>query len=323
MTSFCPSSFFAHALRRLRDVLYKRPVLISAALTLAFLTWIWQAGWLARWQAPLQRVPLSLWLTLALGLLASYGLRAWRIQREFSDTEGMHGWLSLRIVLVHTTLVNLMPMRSGELGFLWLMKRALNVHWLDASASLMWLRMQDACVLSTLSIWVWPGWPWPLRVILTLLLWSGVYGCVRWIRHHGSRDHGTSAGKVAQLTRALNTRGHRMGQGWLISATNWTLKLSLQAWVLTQLLKADMASGWAGSLGAELSALFPVQGLAGIGTYEAGSATAMRWHGVPWDAGLQAALTLHVGLLLCSISYGLLAWWLPRPLSYRHNPNRI
>jgi hypothetical protein len=323
MISFCPSSLPAHAPRRLRDALFKRPVLISAALTLAFVTWLWQTGWLARWQEPLQRVSLSLWLALALGLLISYGLRAWRIQREFSDTLGMHWLLSLRIVLIHTALVNLMPMRSGELGFPWLMKRALNVQWLDASASLMWLRLQDACVLSTLSIWVWPGWSWPLRMVLTFLLWSGVYGGVRWIRHHGGLDHGTTPGKVAQLTRALNTRGRRMTQGWLISTTNWALKLSLQAWLLAQMLNANMASGWAGSLGAELSALLPVQGLGGIGTYEAGSATAMRWHGVPWDAGLQVALTLHVSLLLCSISYGLLAWWFPRPMTYRHNQNRI
>jgi hypothetical protein len=323
MTSFCPSYFTAPPTSRLRDVLFKRPVLISTALTLAFVAWFWQAGWWVRWQEPLQRVPLSLWGALALGLLVSYGLRAWRIQREFSDTVGMHWLLSLRIVLVHTALVNWMPMRSGELGFPWLMKRALNVPWLDASASLMWLRLQDACVLSTLSIWVWPGWPWPLRVVLTLLLWSGVHVGVRWVRHHGSQDHGATSGKVAQLTRALNTRGRRMAQGWLISTANWSLKLSLQAWLLAQMLNADLASGWAGSLGAELSALLPVQGLGGVGSYEAGSATAMRWHGVAWDAGLQVALTLHVSLLLCSMGYGLLAWWLPRPLAYRHNQDKI
>ena len=303
--------------------MFKRNVLISAALTLAFVTWLGQTGWLARWQEPLQRVPLSWWATLACGLLISYGLRAWRIQREFSEVVGMHWLLSLRIVLVHTALVNWMPMRSGELGFPWLMKKALNVPWLDASASLLWLRLQDACVLSTLSIWVWPGWPWPVRVVLTVCLWSGVYAGVRWVRHHGKQDVGAAPGKIAQLTRALNTRGRRMTQGWLISTTNWTLKLSLQAWLLAHMLNADMAVGWAGSLGAELSALLPVQGLGGMGSYEVGSATAMRWHGVPWDGGLQVALTLHVCLLLCSVSYGLLAWWLPRPLSYRHNQARI
>ncbi len=262
------------------------------------------------------------WLTLALGLLISYGLRAWRIQREFSDTVGMHWLLSLRIVLVHTAMVNLMPMRSGELGFPWLMKRALNVSWLDSSASLMWLRLQDACVLSTLAIWVWPGWSWPLRAVLTLCLGAGVYAGVRWIKQHGHSHPAQASGKWAQLTRALSNRGRRMAQGWLISVGNWVLKLSLQTWLLAQMLQSDLAAGWAGSLGAELSALLPVQGLGGIGGFEAGSAAAMRWHGVPWPTGLQVALTMHVSLLLCSISYGLLAWWLPRPL-YGHNQSSI
>jgi hypothetical protein len=319
MSSFCPSCSTHHALLRLRVALLKRPVLISAALTLAFVAWLVHTGALARWQEPVERVPWVLWPALAGGLMVSYGLRAWRIQREFSDVAGMHGWLSLRIVLVHTALVNVLPMRAGELGFPWLMKRALNVNWLDASASLMWLRLQDACVLSTLAIWVWPGWPWPVRVVLTLLLWSVVYASVRWVRHHGSQDHEATLGKLAQVTRALNSRGRRMTQGWLISATNWALKLSLQAWLLAQLLGADWAAGWAGSLGAELSALLPLQGLAGMGSYEAGSAAAMRWHGVPWDAGLQVALTLHLSLLVCSVGYGALAWWLPRPMSCRHN----
>ena len=79
------------------------------------------------------------------------------------------------------------------------------------------------------------------------------------------------------------------------------------------------AIGWAGALGAELSALLPVQGLAGLGSYEAGSAAALRWHGIDWPTGIQAALTLHLVVLACSLAFGLLSWWLPRPLWSRHN----
>ena len=135
----------------------------------------------------------------------------------------------------------------------------------------------------------------------------------------GVSNTGSTSPGLAQLTKALSSRGQRMAQGWLITVSNWALKLSLQAWLLSQLLDRDWSAGWAGSLGAELSALLPVQGLAGVGSYEAGSAAAMRWHGVPWNDGLQAALNMHLCLLACSVSFGLIAWWLPRPLVTRHN----
>lgn len=296
----------------------KRPLLISTALTLAFAAWLWHAGLLAQWQQSFQRVPLLWWGVMVAGMMLSYGLRAWRIRGEFCDVPGMRGWLALRIVLTHTALVNVLPMRSGELGFPWLMHRTLNVGWLDASASLLWLRLQDAMVLAVLAVWAWPGLALPARAAMTLALGLAAWAGVRWVRRHGLDGTG-SAGLLKRLTQALTRRGHRLWQGWAITLINWSLKLSLQAWLLAQWVEHNWAVGWAGALGAELSALLPVQGLGGVGGFEVGSAAAMHWHGVPWIDGLQAALTLHLVLLSCSVGFGLLAWWLPRPLVARHN----
>ncbi len=300
----------------------KRPLILSAALTLALLVCVWQWGQPGLWLTQLQRVPAPLWAAMVLGMLASYGLRAWRIRREFADVSGMRWTLALRIVLAHTALVNVLPLRAGELGFPWLMRRALHVTWLDASASLMWLRLQDACVLATLAIWVWPGLAVATRVALTLGLWVTLGLGVRWLRAHAADTRSPNTpptGLLRSLTQALSQRGQKMLQGWLITTSNWALKLSLQAWLLAQLLGLDWAIGWAGSLGAELSALSPVQGLGGIGSYEAGAAAALRWHGVEWSAGLQAALSMHLVVLACSVGFGLLAWWLRSPLVTRHN----
>lgn len=297
----------------------KRPALISALLTLAFVAWLWHAGMADAWLAQLARVPVGLWLLMVLGMLASYGLRAWRIAREFADVAGMRWILALRIVLAHTALVNVLPMRSGELGFPWLMRRALNVPWLDASASLLWLRLQDASVLGVLAIWMWPGLDlgWRLGTMVALL--AGLVLGMRWLQGLSRKPLKGRLSRLTPLTQALARRGQKMGQGWLITTANWLLKLSLQAWLLAELLNRDWATGWAGAMGAELSALLPIQGLGGVGSYEAGSAAALRWHGIDWTSGLQAALSMHLVVLACSLSFGLLAWWLPRPLIARHN----
>ena len=293
----------------------KRALLISAALTLAFLLWLWHSIPMPQWQQAWQRVAPAWWAIMVLGMLLSYSLRAWRIRGEFADIPQMNLSLALRIVLAHTALVNVLPMRSGELGFPWLMRRILNVPWLDASASLLWLRMQDACVLAVLAIWAWPGLPPSWRLGLTLLLGFSAWWGVRWVRAHGAGKLADTNG-LQRLTQALARRGQSQWQAWLITLTNWVLKLSLQAWLLALLVEQAWAIGWAGALGAELSALLPVQGLAGLGSYEAGSAAALRWHGIDWAVGIQAALTLHLVVLSCSVGFGLLAWWLPRP---RHN----
>ena len=297
-----------------------RPVLISAAVTLLFALGAWVGGLWSVWQVPLNRVPSITWIGVVGGMLLSYSLRAWRIRREFAEVPGLSGWLSLRIVLTHTALVNLLPMRSGELGFPWLMRRALQVSWLDASASLLWLRLQDACVLTTLALWVWPQWPIEQRLALTLALWIAVLCGIHLVRRHGTQPLGERTSGLALLTQALSQRGQRMWQGWLITTANWALKLTVQAWLLAELLQVTLTTAWAGSVGAELSALLPLQGLGGVGSYEAGSAAALRWHGVAWADGLQAALSMHLCLLACSLGFGCLAWWLPRPLVSRHNP---
>ncbi len=297
----------------------QRPALISALLTLAFVVWLWHAGLTDAWLAQLASVPVGLWGLMVVGMLASYGLRAWRIAREFAEVDGMRWLLALRIVLAHTALVNVLPMRSGEMGYPWLMRRALNVPWLDASASLLWLRLQDASVLGVLAIWMWPDLAlgWRLAIMATLVL--GLVWGIRWVQGMGRVNLQGRLSRLAPLTQALARRGQNMRQGWLITTANWLLKLSLQAWLLAELLGRDWATGWAGAMGAELSALLPIQGLGGLGSYEAGSAAALRWHGIDWTSGLQAALSMHLVVLAVSLTFGLLAWWLPRPLIARHN----
>ena len=59
--------------------------------------------------------------------------------------------------------------------------------------------------------------------------------------------------------------------------------------------------------GPELAAVTPLQGVAGIGSYEAASAAAMLPWGVEWSVGLRTALVVHLVVLTCALSCAAIA----------------
>ena len=71
--------------------------------------------------------------------------------------------------------------------------------------------------------------------------------------------------------------------------------------VFAQLLAADWQVGAAGAVGGELAAISPVQGVAGIGSYEAGAAAALKLSGIAWVDGLKAAFSLHLLVLASAL----------------------
>jgi hypothetical protein len=58
--------------------------------------------------------------------------------------------------------------------------------------------------------------------------------------------------------------------GWALCAANWLLKLAVFALLLHALAPLDFAAALRGALGGELASVLPLQGPAGVGTYEAG-----------------------------------------------------
>jgi hypothetical protein len=95
--------------------------------------------------------------------------------------------------------------------------------------------------------------------------------------------------------------------GWVWTLANWSLKLSILAWGLAQVLPAAFGLGFAGAVGGELAALFPLQGVAGLGSYEAGVAAALSVQQVPFAQGMLAALALHVLVLGSAVTCGAVA----------------
>ncbi len=283
--------------------------LLAILLSLALLAWLASSG---RWQelpASLARFSPGLILLALAGFGCSYALRALRVYDEFRrDAEGRY-LDCLRIVLMHNAMVNVVPFRGGEAAFPLLLGRHFGTPLARALASLFWFRLQDAFVVIAIAICVWPGAPLWLRAGALAALLLLAWWLPRWARApHRWHEGSALTGKLAKLRDAFADSTRHARFGWLWTVANWSVKLLTQAWVLAQLLPAAAGVGAAGALGAELSAILPVQGVAGFGTYEAGAAAAMLPHGIALEEGIRAALALHLFVIASAVLAGALAW---------------
>jgi uncharacterized membrane protein YbhN (UPF0104 family) len=164
---------------------------------------------------------------------------------------------------------------------------------------------------------MWPNLSMALRSGLLLgLLITG--GCLpRLAQAFLARLHHP---RWRRLASALAESAHHARMGWVWTLANWSLKLSILAWGLAQVLETVVGLGFAGAVGGELAALFPVQGVAGLGSYEAGVAAALSVQQVPFAQGMLAALALHVVVLGSAVTCGAVAALWPTLLLLRRLP---
>lgn len=247
-------------------------------------------GWLLRgldWprlrQAALA-VPAGLWGLVIAAVCGTHALRAARLCFEWGPRIGLRFGAAWRLQVLHNAAVNTLPMRAGEAGYAWLLHRDHGVRLVESVPSLVWLRLQDA---SMLLAW---GWlllaPLPIGVRLALLAVVLIVAA-RW-----------APALLARLARRLPQRladalASRRGglRSWLCSAGNWSLKLCAVAVLLWPLAGLSVPAALHGALGGELAALLPIQGPAGLGTYEAGVLGGSLWGtGVAPTASFTAAL---------------------------------
>jgi len=296
---------------------------LAVVITIALVAWFAAD---ARWQGVgprLARLDLVSLVGVALLFATSYAMRGARIHGEFAEEFGATGrgvvgyFRVLRLTLVHNALVNVLPFRSGEAAFPLLLSRWFGIATGRAIVSLLWLRAQDACVVLALAALAWPhvaiGW----RVLALAAIVGLALGAPWWARRHdASSTLRATGGRFAQVGALLERATRKSAAGWSWTVGNWIVKLAAETWLLALALDQASDSGAAvlGAIGAELASILPVQGVAGFGTFEAGSAALMRTVDVPMTAGLEAALVLHaVVLALSLLAGGLAAVLLPGP----------
>ena len=234
-------------------------------------------------------VPWPGWVGATLGMSATYALRAGRLRAEWLwklRTLKLGYRECLQITLLHNAAINILPMRSGEASYSFLLHRRWGVGLGDATASLLWLRLQDMMVLGVLGIAILVPAPLPWRIgfaiatiaaAATLLpaLVRRVHVRARWAR---AQAHGAASARrvkvwhlVAKVAAAFRAaRGGAAAWGFAIS--NWVLKLGIVGVLLGSLANIPLGAGFCGALGGELAGVLPLQAPAGVGTYEAGVA---------------------------------------------------
>jgi hypothetical protein len=296
---------------------------LAWAFGIALLAWLLSRTPLGPVMEAIQRPSIMTWLGTLGGLLVSYGLRGARLQvvlKLDNHHRPPHRWLglrtdALRVILLHNAAVNLLPMRAGELSFPWLASRELKLPVSRAVVCLVWMRLQDLAVLIGLGLALWPGLSWPVRALGLaglLLSWHGGWWLLqRLLASQASNDASVSSplkgwrGMAAKLQAALLEPAHHSLAAWGLTLANWGLKLAAGATLLSAISQTPWDVSWAGALGGELAAIFPLQGPAGFGTYEAGVWAGMAALLSPQNPALThvvgAALALHVCFLICAV----------------------
>lgn len=260
---------------------------------------------------------LSPWLLLVAFVLTalSYLLRGVRVYDFFGEPMQGRFLTVLRLSVLHNTANNLLPMRTGEMVFPWLMRRYFGHGFLAAGASLLWIRLMDLHVLGLAGLLVlWlrdPAWIWPLAA----LVWISLLPIMAKLIAHAVDKPGGS-GRLWRIARFIAESGPArptlIARLYLWTALCWLLKLVAFAAVLRHFVAVDFWKVLAGVLGAELSSVLPFHGIAGAGSYELATVVAMVPFGVSATDALTGAVNLHLFLLGTTLILGLMALIIPR-----------
>jgi len=278
-------------------------LLLGWSLGGGLLVWLLQKVELSSLSQSARQIPVWLWLLCTLLWLTSFVCRGLRMQQEWQWRRPVSLLVAMRLVLLHNAAVLLLPFRAGEAGYPLLVKQVFGAPLYQSLQSLMWLRIQDLGVLTLLAAWLWPQlhWVWPLLFtagLLGLIFFPPSYWLVLLKRR-------TIWAKL--LRKMLHRRAPR--SAWLLSLANWLCKLSVVAILLSCLLTMSPQAAFQGGLGGEWAGLLPLQGPAGLGTYEAGVWLAAGLQDAALAAQLPAAaLLIHVFCLAVSLGAALLAF---------------
>ncbi|HKK69806.1 MAG TPA: lysylphosphatidylglycerol synthase transmembrane domain-containing protein [Candidatus Krumholzibacteria bacterium] len=271
----------------------------------------WKVGWVEVLTAWSRVTPVDALVVVGLTAIG-YFARAQRLAAHFGSPVREHPWHCLRIVSIHNAANNILPMRTGEVGFPLLLKQTFGLRIGPTVASLLWLRLLDVLSLG-LVVMVTLGVAhvgWALSVIGAVLVVLGPWGARSLLRRPWATPH-FAARTLSTLREGLPGDGRAVLGTQVWSLVHWGSKLAAYTWLLVRLGDVAVPTATLAAVAGEATSVLPVHGFAGAGTYEAGVLAVLRPLGVPWGQAVQAAVNLHLFLLAVSVVAAALALMLP------------
>lgn len=274
-------------------------------ITLAAAVYLLDIKALVEQLVALPRTTLLTVILLGSGSWVLRGLRTWVLVSPFAP---MPLRTALGVSFVHNTANNLLPMRLGELVFPWLTQRLGSTSFLTGLSALLWIRGLDLVALIGLggTIMLWPILGLPALaaaalIVFTLPLVLGwlVPRSAQWTLPRPLERVRDQCIMEAQTPR-------RLARLWRLTVLSWLSKLLAMMILLATLSGLSMAQVMSLILGAELSAILPIHGLAGAGSYEAGGILGGRLSGTALADGFALTVQLHLFVLGLTCVFGIL-----------------
>lgn len=230
------------------------------------------------------------------------GLRTWILFEQLPLTE------ALGMSFVHNTANNLAPMRLGELALPMLARWLGNVEFSVGLTSLLWIRLLDLISLIGISVCI-VLLPTAGTIMLALLaalvfLTPLLIAIIIPKTQHIRLPQILEQARAQLIYEAQN--GKRLHRMWRLTILAWLSKIMGMGVLLATLSGIPMTDVITTILGAELSSILPIHGLAGAGSYEAGGIIGSTLMGLSPVLALEMTIQLHIYVLSLTAVFGIL-----------------
>jgi len=230
------------------------------------------------------------------------GLRTWLLFEQLPLME------ALGMSFVHNTANNLAPMRLGELALPMLARWLGNVEFSVGLTSLLWIRLLD--LISLIGISVCIVFLPTVGTIMLALLAALVFFTPLLIAIIIPKTQHIRLPQILEQARAQliyeAQNGKRLHRMWRLTILAWLSKIMGMGVLLATLSGIPMTDVITTILGAELSSILPIHGLAGAGSYEAGGIIGSTLMGLSPVLALEMTIQLHIYVLSLTAVFGIL-----------------
>ena len=230
------------------------------------------------------------------------GLRTWLLFEQVPLLE------ALGMSFVHNTANNLAPMRLGELALPILARWLGKVEFSVGLTSLLWIRLLDFISLVGISfcILLLPSVGSVMLALLAVL----IFLTPLLIAVVVPKTQGLRLPKILEQARSQlifeSQNGQRLHRMWRLTILAWLAKILGMAILLATLSGIAITDVISTILGAELSSILPIHGLAGAGSYGAGGIIGSTLVGLSPILALEMTIQLHIYVLSLTAVFGIL-----------------